>query len=267
MEIFEPAASMNTETTPIKKRTNIPEKIVNSSKETKLGKPENSGLEKASETPSLPLSLDQNSLTQQVENIGNIDDSDLAMKSPIPSRSTSRRPSEDKRRNSAKPDDIAKAPKPEKRRRSKGNEGHNPTSKKVASQNDNETSQPSSLPAGSSDPKLVPSSTTSKKSTPATSNSNLFSNESKGKAEKISLHSSQGKRSLPDLDDEGSLASSTSVRSEIADGYPLERSQLVKLLKEKDQQILDKDKNMETELKKRVKDYIKSHGIGFGANQ
>ena len=72
-----------------------------------------------------------------------------------------------------------------------------------------------------------------------------------------------GRLTSRNLDDEGSVSSVVSTARE--DGFPRDRKTLIRLLEEKDRKLKDQEKNFDTELKKRVKEYLKNHGIGFGA--
>jgi hypothetical protein len=68
------------------------------------------------------------------------------------------------------------------------------------------------------------------------------------------------------MDDEASMNSFSSYEnnSTISDGYPTARNDLINLLQEKEHLLAKQERELETELKKRVKEYIRNHGIGFG---
>ena len=172
-------------------------------------------------------------------------DNSIAMngdESPMPEvKSGSRRPSLDKKIKS----DDGKS----KRRKSKGSEGHHP---KADSNSD---------AANKSAPQEAPSKPSSRR--PTFDSTMVPAKVNAPARDKRAMTQVPVKKGLQ-MDDEASVGSATSLKA-ITDSYPVERSELVRLLKEKEKIIADKEKNFDDEIKKGVKEYLRTHGIGFGA--
>lgn len=146
------------------------------------------------------------------------------------------------------------------RKRSKGNEAHVVSNKSAITNEENKDTTSSTNVVSSSN--VATGSETTK-----------TGGKKKGGGDKSSSSTGAKKESSGNnytiLDDEASLDSYSSYGAGGGkdDGYPKDRKALVKMIEDKENQLKDQKKNFDVELKKKVKEYLRSHGIGFGANQ
>jgi hypothetical protein len=134
-----------------------------------------------------------------------------------------------------------------------GNKKGKESSKKTDDSSNNGSRRPT-IDSENALTKQIPSAS---KTRPNTQSNNNNTNSSKKAAASLNVS---------EMDDEASVTSLERSHRSLDDSYPSDRNELVKLLKAKEQILKEKEKNFDEELKKRVKEYIRSHGIGFGAN-
>jgi hypothetical protein len=152
------------------------------------------------------------------------------------------------------------------RKKSKGNEGHSATSKPPSASNsvtENSIAEGSERIRENSGRHLNSDGKSSNESRKGSSHPTTAADKGRSIA---MLGNNRKSNSSQVMDDDASLNSFSSYEnnSVISDHYPRARNDLIHLLQEKEQLLAKQERELETELKKRVKEYIRTHGIGFG---